>query len=221
MNFKPITGDSVCRSAAVCAFTSVPADGCMLSYTCTSGWEVPIVEIVCQCPWPLCMIWANSADSMSKFIISPQITLCRPERAGKACLSSIWAASMILSVSNPVGLKRISLSLSNRLSSRIQTFLLWLFIIFFDWEGGWWLVLLHIKDDRFLYHFPLYLPPFWHHLLHPSILLHHFVILLVVKLQCSMALPSSYRPFQINFFLVLLKTFGWRWKHSDVGGTVC
>ena len=56
MSIKQIPEDSVCRSAAVCAFTSVPADGYMLSYTCTSRWEVPIVEIVSQCPWT-CIVY--------------------------------------------------------------------------------------------------------------------------------------------------------------------
>ena len=109
-----------------------------------------------------------------KFIVSPQITLCRPERTGKACLSCVWAASMILSINNPVGLSKIPLSLSNRLSS--QAFSLWLFLIFLFFEGGGGLVLLHMKDDRFLYHFPLFLPPFWHHLLHPTILLHYCLL---------------------------------------------
>ena len=56
---------------------SVLSRVCLLmdTCTCTLGWEVPIAEIVSQYPWPLCMIWTNSASSMSKFIVSSQVTL--------------------------------------------------------------------------------------------------------------------------------------------------
>ena len=47
----------------------------MLPYTCTSGWAVPIVEIVSRCPLPLWMTWTNSDGSMSKFIVKLQHTL--------------------------------------------------------------------------------------------------------------------------------------------------
>ena len=56
---------------------SVLSRVCLLmdTCTCTLGWEVPIAEIVSQYPRPLCMIWTNSASSMSKFIVSSQVTL--------------------------------------------------------------------------------------------------------------------------------------------------
>ena len=96
---------------SVLSHESLLWDTCCHIHDCTSGWEVPIVEMISQCPLPLWMTWMNSDGSMSKFIVKPQHTLCRPESAGKACFRSLWTAFMILSLSNPAGLSRISLSL--------------------------------------------------------------------------------------------------------------
>ncbi len=64
---------------------------------------------------------------MSKAIVNPRQTLCRPDSAGKDCLRSTWAASMILSLRHPVGFSRSTLSLSRSFSSGIHILSLWPF----------------------------------------------------------------------------------------------
>ena len=54
-----------------------------------------------QCPLPLWMTCTNSDGSMSKFIVKPQHTLCRPESAEYLVSLLSWFLSIHLDTSSP------------------------------------------------------------------------------------------------------------------------
>ena len=67
-----------------------------------------MLEIVTQCPCPVFKIWMNSPGWMAKVIVRPQPTDSKPG-TGHSFFSQFWAATVIESVSQAVGL-RICLS---------------------------------------------------------------------------------------------------------------
>ena len=108
------------RRLAICALASFGKKWYRLSNAGTLGCCTPMVETVNQWPSDEWMIGTNSSGWMKKFIVWPSVMSCRPGRWGNCFLNSCCATLRTVSVSHPVVLCKISLSLCCKLRLAIH-----------------------------------------------------------------------------------------------------